>query len=148
MKLISDSQLKYLNIRYAKFFDLTGTFNVPLDAYEPLIQIDNYKFNHSKDYKSEIMEVKLSDVVGSTHPSYYNKKDWLTFFNHLKRTDSPSEVIRYADYLKSGNYNEGPDECTLIAFEGKYWIGKGNHRICTAKLLGMEKIAARVSFYK
>ena len=86
-------------------------------------------------------EVPVSDIKGTTHPSYYDL-NWLQMLISLERhkedmnEKSVRRAIRDSDAL---------EPIQLSKFGDLYFIdGGGNHRVCQARFLGVETVLCEV----
>lgn len=89
--------------------------------------------------------VQVSDIKGTTHPSYYGL-NWLQMLMSLERhkKDTDEESVRSAI-----NNTQCFEPIRLSKFGNIYFInGGGNHRVCQAKFLGMETVLAKVTEYQ
>lgn len=124
-------------VRRLKDFDLKedyfDTVYHPTDLVEDIGQ-----WEVDKSYEAE---VPVADIKGTTHPSYYGL-NWLQMLMSLERhkEDTDEESVRRA--ILSGWEFE---PIRLSKFGELYFIdGGGNHRVCQARMLGVEKVKGEV----
>lgn len=135
---------------YQKIYHLTGGFSTPCYNYDRLELIEDYGIDFKKPISigKEIIEVSLEDIVGTTHSDYKNLKNWLEFFDNLKKAQSIESIEYYANFFNNESYLKDCYDIYMVKFKSKFWIsGGGNHRLCIARILGMKKLALPVSFY-
>lgn len=94
-----------------------------------------------KVVRSYEAEVPVANIKGTTHPSYYGL-NWLQMLMSLERhkEDVDEESVRRA--ICDGGALE---PIRLSKFGELYFIdGGGNHRVCQARMLGVEKVKVEV----
>ena len=85
--------------------------------------------------------VRVADIKGTTHPSYYGE-NWLVMMMNLDRhkEDTDEEAV-WAAILDAGGF----EPIRLSKFGELYFVdGGGNHRVCQAKFLGIEEVPCEV----
>lgn len=86
-------------------------------------------------------EVPVADIKGTTHPSYYDL-NWLQMLMNLERHKEDVDAERVRRAILSGGALE---PIQLSKFGGLYFVdGGGNHRVCQARMLGVEKVRGEV----
>lgn len=111
--------------------------------YEKVMSMDGIE--NAEFYSSDgddIKEISVKDIIGTTHDSYNNRM-WLEMLNNLKRKDenTDEEAIKTAIL-------DGVNGKSVSEYNGKYYILDGNHRLCYAKFLKIEKVYCNVSKHK
>lgn len=101
-----------------------------------------------KDYefyeciKDVIENISIKDVIGTTHEKYMGKV-WLEMLCCLKRKHDTANKEKIKLWIK-----ETQNTIFVAEYAGKYYILDGNHRICYAKFLGIERLTCNVSKYR
>ena len=87
-------------------------------------------------------KVRVADIKGSTHPSCYGL-NWLSMLMSLERHKEDHDVETVKAAILNTNCFE---PIQLSKFGDLYFIdGGGNHRVCQAKILGMETVPCEVT---
>ena len=124
-------------VRRLKNFDLKEEYFDTV--YHPADLVENIgQWEVARSYEAE---VPVADIKGTTHPSYYGL-NWLQMLMSLERhkEDTDEESVRRA--ILSGWEFE---PIRLSKFGELYFIdGGGNHRVCQARMLGVEKVKGEV----
>lgn len=86
--------------------------------------------------------VSVADIKGTLHPSYYDS-NWLVMLMSLERHKDDFDVEK----VKEAIFNTQCFEPIHLSKYGElYFInGGGNHRVCQAKFLGLERIPCEVT---
>lgn len=111
-------------------------------VYHPQDLIEHIAYY--EEAKTYTAIVQVSDIKGTTHPSYYGL-NWLQMLMSLERhkDDVDEESVREAI-----NNTQCFEPIQLSKFGNIYFInGGGNHRVCQAKFLGVETVTAEVTEY-
>ena len=127
-------------VRWLKGFDLKEEYFETV--YHPADLVED--IGQWKVVRSYEAEVPVADIKGTTHPSYYGM-NWLQMLKSLERhkEDTDEESVRRA-ICDSGAL----EPIRLSKFGELYFIdGGGNHRVCQARMLGMEKVICEVTEY-
>ena len=127
-------------LRRLKDFDLKEEYFETV--YHPADLVED--IGEWKEMRSYEAEVPVADIKGTTHPSYYGL-NWLQMLMSLERhkEDVDKEGVRRA--ILSGWTLE---PIRLSKFGDLYFIdGGGNHRVCQARFLGVEKVKGEVREY-
>lgn len=86
--------------------------------------------------------VRVADIKGSTHPSYYGL-NWLQMLTSLERRKNDFDVEKVKEAILNTQCFE---PIQLSKFGSIYFIdGGGNHRVCQAKFLGLETVPCEVT---
>lgn len=86
--------------------------------------------------------VRVSEIVGTIHPDYC-KYNWVVMMMSLKRHKTDFDVVKVLEAISN---NGGYERIHLFKFEKLYFIaGGGNHRVCQAKFLGVERVPCEVT---
>lgn len=124
-------------VRRLKNFDLKEEYFDTV--YHPADLVENIgQWEVARSYEAE---VPVADIKGTTHPSYYGL-NWLQMLMSLERhkEDVDEESVRRA--ICDGGALE---PIRLSKFGELYFIdGGGNHRVCQARMLGVEKVRGEV----
>lgn len=106
--------------------------------------IENYSFYFHSPKRYYTDEICPQDIIGTTHPSYYDLT-WIEMLGSLQRYSKlPTERTIY-------NINDETiiEKKSIAKYSNLYLIsGGGNHRICLAKFLGLEKIKVEITEYE
>lgn len=107
-------------------------------------EIENFSF-YSRSPKSYLTnEINPTVILGTTHVSY-NNMTWIEMLGSLQRywTQEPEKTIYNI-------HDETIIEKKSVAKYGDIYLisAGGNHRICLAKFLGLEKIKVEISEYE
>lgn len=102
--------------------------------------LDNFEFYH---YDSIVYkEICTSDIIGTCHADYYHKA-WLEMLSHLKRHKTEDNIEQIKNIILRKN-----DDKLVCEYNNRYYIVEGNHRLCQAKFLNLEKVYCGVIRYK
>ena len=109
-------------------------------VYHPQDLIEHLAYyEEAKTYKTT---VPVSDIKGTTHPSYYGL-NWLQMLMNLERHKKDKDEESVSNAI---NNTQCFEPIQLSKFGNIYFInGGGNHRVCQAKFLGMETVPAEVT---
>ena len=122
-------RLKDFNLK-EEYFD---TVYHPADLVEDIGQ-----WEVASSYEAE---VPLADIKGTTHPSYYGL-NWLQMLMSLERHKEDVDEVSVRRAICDGGALE---PIRLSKFGELYFIdGGGNHRVCQARMLGVEKVKGEV----
>lgn len=119
-------------------FDLKECFFETVDS--PKNRVKDYAFFVRGDYYEA--GVSVDKIKGTTHESYYGK-NWLRMMMSLKRHTNDHDVERVFHAI---NDTDDRDRIRLSKYGEAYFIdGGGNHRVCQAKLLGLDTVPCIVT---
>ena len=124
-----------------KDFDLKEEYFAPV--YHPVDLVKYIAYYKAGDtYQAN---VRVDDIKGTTHPSYYGES-WLVMMMNLERHKEDTDV----DAVRAAILNTNCFEpIQLSKFGDLYFVdGGGNHRVCQAKFLGIEEVPCEVSEWK
>jgi len=121
-------------------FELKDEYFYPVYRPEDLLRYIAY-YVEDRTY---IAQVKVADIKGSLHHAYYGD-NWLVMMMNLARHKDDFDV----DKVKASIYNTNCFEpIHLRKYEEFYFIdGGGNHRVCQARFLGLDKVPCEVTEY-
>ena len=125
-------------VRRLKGFDLKEEYLETVHHPADLVE-DIGEWEVARSYEAE---VPVADIKGTTHPSYYGM-NWLQMLMSLERhkEDTDEESVRRA--ICDGGALE---PIRLSKIGDLYFIdGGGNHRVCQARMLGVEKVKGEVN---
>ena len=124
-------------VRRLKAFDLKEEYFQPV--YHPADLVEDIgQWEVDKSYEAE---VPVADIKGTTHPSYYGL-NWLQMLMSLERHKEDVDEVSVRRAICDGGALE---PIRLSKFGELYFIdGGGNHRVCQAKMLGVEQATGEV----
>ena len=127
-------------VRRLKDFDLNEEYFQPV--YHPADLVENIgQWEVARSYEAE---VPVADIKGTTHPSYYGL-NWLQMLMSLERHKEDMDEASVRRAICDGGALE---PIRLSKFGELYFIdGGGNHRVCQARMLGVEKVICEVTEY-
>ncbi|MHA3045867.1 hypothetical protein AWR41_02265 [Riemerella anatipestifer] len=111
-------------------------------------KIENYDFyEESNTYEDYIDPSKIIGISYAYAYNCFNNITWLQLLNSLKRLNWVIKNFKtYNEVTKHIYYNE-EDKC--VSKYGEYYITtSGQHRLCLAKFLNLEKVKVSITEYK
>lgn len=123
-----------------KDFDLKEEYFEPVYHPADLVKCIAY-YVEGKTYQAN---VRVADIKGTLHPSYY-ENNWLVMMMNLERHKDDFDVEK----VKEAIFNTQCFEpIQLSKFGSSYFIdGGGNHRVCQARFLGLDTVPCEVTEY-
>ncbi|MNU46047.1 hypothetical protein D3C71_349010 [compost metagenome] len=118
----------------------------------PLFDVPNRKFYDNPIFYEE--EIDPSWIVGIDYYPDYNfpwndtpvNLTWIELFQNLKRLD---RLFRFKTFDELIDHIDNcPESKTVIKFGDQYYTTGGQHRLCLAKLLKVEKVKVQVFDYQ
>ncbi|MBT0550787.1 replication initiation protein [Riemerella anatipestifer] len=111
-------------------------------------EIENYDFyEESNTYEDYIDPSKIIGISYADDYNYYHDITWLQLLNELKKLHLVIGNFKtYDEVIKHIYYSKG-DKC--VYKYGEYYITtSGQHRLCLAKFLNLEKVKVFITEYK